>query len=180
MKYILSALRRAVGLQFVYCMGIFPARWHLLGFRWSMKVGISDSPMQRRRDVQEALRQHTGQRLHVYCLPMPVFAPKQCETAVHTVLCKLSHNPFPGTTGHTEWFRAINLLSGFLVFLYAFAEGMPFGAAIGWWALVAAIPVPFDGFLLVALTAAVQWAVFLAAFWGVAQIFTLCGISGLM
>ena len=185
MKYILtyftpSALRRAVGLQFVYCMGIFPARWHLFGFRWVVKVGVSDSPLQRRRDVQDGLRQQTGERLHVYVLPLPVFASRQCEGAAHGLLntAGLSRNPFPGTTGHTEWFLSANFLCGFGAFLYAFADGMPFAAALGWWALVALLPVPFDAALLVLLVAAIHWGLLGVVLWGAGKMLMLCGAFG--
>lgn len=187
MKHILtyftpSALRRSIGLQFVYCMGIFPARWHLFGFRWVVKVGVSDSPFQRRRDVQAGIRAYTGEKMHVYIFPLPVFAIRQCETTVHGLLntAGLSRNPFPGTTGHTEWFLSFNFLSGFFMFLYAFADGMPLTAALGWWALVALLPVPFDAALLVLLVAAIHWAVVLLVMWLGAKIFVLCGLSGLI
>lgn len=181
MKYILAhfslaSIRRAVGLQFVYCMGIFPDRWHLLGFRWVVKVGISDTPSQRRRDVEAGVRGFTGEKLHVYVLPLPVFAPKQCEGTLHWVLKPLASNPFPGTSGHTEWFLSFNVLTGYAVFLCAYADGMPLTAALGWWALVALLPVPFDAALLVVLVAALQWAVFIAALWGAAKMLALCGV----
>ena len=161
-----SALRRSIGLQFVYCMGIFPARWHLFGFRWVVKFGLSDSPFQRRKDVEAALRGYTGERLHVYVFPLPVFAPKQCEGTLQTVTRKIRRDPFPGTTGGTEWVLLANFLCGFAVFLYAFAEGMPLTAALGWWALVALLPVPFDAALLVLLVAALHWGLFVGVLWG--------------
>lgn len=185
MKYILtyftpSALRRSLGLQFVYCMGIFPARWHLFGFRWVVKVGISETPRNRRRDVEAAVRGQTGENLHVYCLALPVFASKQCEATVHGLLntAGLSRNPFPNTTGHTEWFLSANFLCGFGVFLYAFAEGMPLTAALGWWALAALLPVPFDAALLVLLVAAIHWGLFVGVLWGEGKILLLCGFFG--
>ena len=183
MKYILtyftpSALRRSLGLQFVYCMGIFPARWHLFGFRWVVKVGVSDEPLQRRKAVQAGVRAHTGEKINIYIFPLPVFAPKACELAVHTVLSKLSRNPFPGTTGHTEWFLSFNLFSGFLIAFCAFLQGMPLTAALGWWALVALLPVPFDAALLVLLVAALHWGLFVGVLWGAGKMLMLCGAFG--
>lgn len=183
MKYLLScfspsALRRSIGLQFVYCMGIVPPRERWWRWRWVVKVGVSDSPRNRRRDVEAGLREHTGEALHVYCLALPVFATKQCEATVHDVLAYHSRDPFPGTTGHTEWFLSANFLCGFGVFLYAFADGMPPTAALGWWALVALLPVPFDAALLVLLVAAIHWGLLVVALWGGVKMLLLCGLSG--
>lgn len=183
MKYILtyftpSALRRSIGLQFVYCMGIFPARFNLLGFRWVVKVGVSDSPLQRRRDVEAGVRAYTGEKIHVYIFPLPVFAPKPCEMAVHAVLRAFKRNPFPGTSGYTEWFLSANFLFGFVVAFYALTNGMPLTAALGWWALVALLPVPFDAALLVLLVAALHWGLFIGALWGVGKMLLLCGALG--
>jgi len=97
---------------------------------------------------------------------------------VHTVLSKLSRNPFPGTTGHTEWFLSFNLFFGFMVAFCAFLQGMPFTAALGWWALVALLPVPFDAALLVLLVAAIHWGLFVGALWGAGKILLLCGAFG--
>ena len=173
-----SALRRSLGLQFVYCMAVIPPRerwWH---FRWVVKFGLSDSPFQRRRNVESDLRGYTGQRLHVYVFPLPVFAPKQCEGTLQTVTRKIRRDPFPGTTGGTEWVLLINFLCGFAVFLYAFAEGMPFTAALGWGALVALLPVPFDAALLVLLVAALHWGLFVGVLWGAGKMLALCGFLG--
>lgn len=185
MKYILtyftpSALRRSLGLQFVYCMAIIPPRERWWRFRWVVKVGVSDGVLQRRKDVQAGVRKYTGEALHVYVFPLPVFAPKPCEIAVHGVLntAGLSRNPFPGTTGHTEWFLSFNFLFGFVVAWYAFADGMPFAAALGWWALVALLPVPFDAALLVLLVAAIHWGLLGVVLWGAGKMLMLCGAFG--
>jgi hypothetical protein len=181
MKHILSylsSIRRSIGLQFVYCMAIIPPRDRWWSFRWVVKVGVSDTPRQRCREVEAGVRNHTGQQLNVYVLPLPVFAPRPCEAALHRVLRPLASNPFPGTSGHTEWFRSLNLLTGFAVFLCAYADGLPLTAAIGWWALVALLPVPFDAALLVLLVASLHWGVFIAALWGAVKIIALCGLSG--
>ncbi len=183
MKYILtyftpSALRRSLGLQFVYCMAIIPPRERWWRFRWVVKVGVSDEPLQRRKAVEAGVRAYTGEKVNIYIFFLPVFAPKACEVAVHTVLSKLSRNPFPGTTGHTEWFLSFNFLFGFVVAWYAFADGMPPTAALGWWALVALLPVPFDAALLVLLVAAIHWGLFVGALWGAGKILLLCGAFG--
>lgn len=177
MKHLLSyfaasSLRRALGLQFVYCMGIVPPRERWWRWRWVVKVGVSDSVLQRRKDVQAGVRNHTGEALHVYVFPLPVFAPKPCEIAVHGVLSRagLSRSPFPGTTGHTEWFLSFNFLFGFVVAWYAFADGMPPTDALGRWALVALLPVPFDAALLVLLVAAIHWGLVAVALWGAVKV----------
>lgn len=160
----------AVGMQWVYVMGVWPksvlsANWH-----WHGKVGITTSPGQRRADVERSVRLQNP-NLNIYCLPLPVMASRAIEVAAHAFLRPLSSNPFPGSNGGTEWFRSLNILLSGAAFLVGFANGVEIKPLVEWCILLVVVPIPFDLTIIVVGLVAIHWGLIFLTCYGVAQFF---------
>lgn len=85
-----------------------------------VKIGISDSPLRRAREVKSELQAYKGNVRVYVALAMPLLMARTQESTLHRKLAFLAA-PMPSHSGKTEWFYHANFITCGVLCL------------VGWW-----------------------------------------------
>lgn len=130
-------------------------------FPWHGKIGIAGNVEERRKSIEQQLRQKFGDHVRVKrLLSLPIITSAyNFEQAIHNALDGMPYwrcETMRGTNGWTEWRWCANFIIAILAYFYAYAMNWNCGA---WCSLVALLlPLPLDFALYVALLAGAEYA----------------------
>lgn len=129
------------------------------------KIGISEKPERRRREVEADLRRQFGEHIRVRRLiALPVITSAYAfEQAIHRALSRLQSRTLRGTTGGSEWFWAFNPVCGILLFFWLWANGNE--KAVTAALFLTFVPIPLDFALYVVLLAAFEYGAAVGLVW---------------
>ena len=150
-------------MNFLYVFVSFP-------FAYCAKVGISDKPGRRLREVMAGIRKRAWfPTLGVCLLALPLINPRYTEVGLQAFLDRWSIQVSIGTSGKTEWFFWPNIFTALLSAGYLFFVGDPCYMKVG--AALLLLPLPVDIIIFSLLLALFQYALIGAAIWGMFQFF---------
>lgn len=150
---------KSAGREYVYIMW----SWQ---FPVAAKIGVTDSPMRRRKEISISISKKLGYDVELLVLPIPLFFwTYRFETVLHNSkpLRKLKFNGLKGTDGYSEWFWCCNpiFVLLFIPFCYRFDLNMLH------WCVVFLLPcLPLDAILITLVLAGAQWVFAGMVLWG--------------
>ena len=131
---------------------------------WIGKVGFSVDPEYRAADIEDSIWRVTGEKVTVRRLfKVRVFMYRKIESVVHGVLKAYRCKRFEGASGGSEFFHTFNPFLGLIVGILAWGYGAQCPVWFG--LVIAAIPLPLDFIIYVALLAAVEYIIAGALIW---------------
>lgn len=137
--------------RYVYVLNIMPASG-IIPFLWIGKVGFSADADIRAAEVELSIWQKTAHKVEVKrFFAVRVFWFRSIEKAIHTVLRPYQTCKFIKANGGSEMFRILNVFTGLLAYIAAYAIGIPCASWLGLCVMV--LPWPLDMALCVALLA---------------------------
>ena len=145
-------------IEHIYCLYSF-------SFPLRGKIGISESPERRRREIETELRYVFGDGVRVRRLiSVPVLTSAGAfEAAIHRALRPLSCSSLRGTNGGTEWFWAFNPVFAVLLWLYLWANDSEKATPAALFLLI--VPIPLDFALYCLVLAAVEYGAAAGIVW---------------
>ena len=150
-------------MNFLYVFISFP-------FAYCAKVGISDKPGRRLREVMAGIRKRAWFPVRGFCvIALPLINPGYTERALHAFLDRWSIRVSIGVTGKTEWFFWPNLFTALVSAGYLYIIGDPCYMKVG--AALVLLPLPIDIIIFSLLLAGVQYALIAVAFWVVGSLY---------
>lgn len=133
-------------------------------FPWRCKVGYSNSPELRRREIQDSISRELGRSIRVYTFfKAPIVGAKAFEQAIHGAINRLRCWTMVGS-GRTEWFWIFNITCSILTGLFCWAFNIEAPSTKAFFVLF--MPIPLDAALCVLLMALLEYAVIVAALYG--------------
>lgn len=133
-------------IKFVYVMAVTGWPYFFL-YLFRAKIGISQHPKQRAKQIEESILQETGRRVIVARIAIPFLMWGKVETLLLRLTAWMyAPAQMPGS-GRTEWRWYINLASAILLSL--FARDMPGKGEIWRFTIILLLPVPLDFILFV-------------------------------
>lgn len=128
-------------------------------FPWRFKVGISNAPHLRAKQIADELSYIMGYRVKVFVfIKIPLPWPLTIEQGLHHATRKLQCS-MPEHGGKTEWRWGANPVFSLLFFLLLWAYDWMPGSRGFWSCLILILPLPFDLALCAVILAAVEYAV---------------------
>lgn len=135
---------KRIDIRYIYAI-------HCWAYPLRVKIGISDAPRRRARELKTALSNVKGRDVDVFvACAMPLFFARTQEGTIHRRLSALSAE-MPDHSGQTEWFYHANPITAGIACLAAwYFFGVPLsGPVYCSAALLSAVLFPADAALLV-------------------------------
>jgi len=149
-------------VRFVYVMAVTGWPYFFL-YLFRAKIGISQHPKQRARQIEESILQETGRRVVIAHICIPFLMWGKMENWLLRLTAWLYAPAVMPGNGRTEWRWYLNLITALLLSL--FAKDMPAKGEIWRFVIILLAPVPLDFILLVIVGFLLELLMVLAVGW---------------
>lgn len=146
-------LLKACGVGWVYILSDLK-----LSAKPVSKVGFKTDTMgERVGDIIASVNRVAGKETGVGPVwAVPSLAPREVERIVHWIFRFLSTNPYPGSSGCTEWFKGYNVGAAFAIIALGVIMGADPGMIIATAGIAVFFPFPMDLASCVTLFSGIQ------------------------